>query len=87
MPQFLSFVLAIVLGVYFTLFHGNSTQFENDDDDLDYSTPETAKWVDNEEIRIFRKYLRFPTVTHDDDLGKKKKQSFISFSLLFVLRI
>lgn len=49
------------------------SQFDDDvdynDDDLDDSTPETAKWVDNEEIKIFRRYLRFPTVSLSTDFG------------------
>lgn len=64
-----SFVIIVALGVYFTFFFDYTTQYE-DDDDLSVSTPETAKWVNNEEIRIFRKYLRYPTVTHSGNFGK-----------------
>lgn len=46
-----------------------STQFDEDYDILNESTPQTAKWVNNEEIKLFRKYLRFKTVSPDSDLG------------------
>lgn len=46
------------------------SQFDDYDyEDLEDSTPETAKWVENEEIQIFRRYLRFPTVSLSTDFG------------------
>lgn len=63
-----SVILIVSVGVYLILTHENS-QYDEDDDDLDESTPETAKWVNNEEIRILRKYLRFPTVSLSTNFG------------------
>lgn len=34
---------------------------------------ESSKWDDNEEIKIFREYLRIPSVHPDIDYGKFKE--------------
>lgn len=48
---------------------------ENSDDSRDdlLELPETSPWYGNEEIKIFRQYLRIPTVHPDIDYGKISK--------------
>lgn len=39
-------------------------------DESSWELPESSPWYGNEEIRIFREYLRIPTVHPDIDYGK-----------------
>lgn len=41
------------------------------DSDSSLDLPESSPWYGNEEIRIFREYLRIPTVHPDIDYGRK----------------
>lgn len=66
--QIFSAILVIGIGIYFAVFNKNS-QTDDYDDFNDDLTPETAKWVNNEEIQIFRKYLRYKTVSLEGNFG------------------
>lgn len=50
------------------MFIDGKSQIENTDGLYD-STPETEKWLNNEEIQIFRKYLTYPTISLEADFG------------------
>lgn len=67
------------IGVYFILNNEKSQVVESDS--LYDSSPETEKWVNNEEIQIFRKYLTFPTISLEADFGNLIKQLKISIDL------
>lgn len=58
----LSVILGILLGVLLP------RESLNSDDQLEL--PESSPWYGNEEIKIFRQYLRIPTVYPDIDYGK-----------------
>ncbi|XP_055301120.1 aminoacylase-1-like isoform X2 [Sitodiplosis mosellana] len=60
-------VIALGVGIYYIVsdFNGSTKHAEIEEE----VSPETEKWVNNEEIKIFRKYLRFPTVSLDSDFG------------------
>lgn len=60
-----SVIIVVSVGVYYILSHENSLY----DEDLDDETPETEKWVKNEEIRAFRKYLQFVTISLYGEFG------------------
>lgn len=77
--KFFTIFSLITLFCVFSAAIGKSNPSEKFYYHLNDSTPETAKWVQNEEIQIFREYLRIPTVTHVDDLGRK--MFFISVSI------
>lgn len=60
-------IIAVGIGVYYTM---SNNDVKNDGSVVEV-LPGTEKWVNNEEIQIFRKYLSFPTVTLDSDFGKQ----------------
>lgn len=63
-----SVILVAGLALYYFATNEDST-IENDEI-LDQFTPQTEKWVKNEEIRLFRQYLRFQTVSLNSNFGK-----------------
>lgn len=58
---------------------------DDDDDDLPESAPGTEKWTENEEIQIFRKYLRYPTVSLTTDFGifSESFEKFLNLKIVF----
>lgn len=61
-------IVAIGVGIYFGVRNNNST--DDEDAILNESTPQTFKWVSNEEIKLLRKFLRFETLSLESDLGE-----------------
>ncbi|XP_031625236.1 aminoacylase-1A-like [Contarinia nasturtii] len=58
-------IIALGVGVYF--YTNNESSHTEDPDALNDLTPATAKWVQNKEIQLFRRYLRFKTISLETD--------------------
>ncbi|XP_031629265.1 aminoacylase-1-like [Contarinia nasturtii] len=64
-------IVAVGVGVFFYTTRTKCPLKETQEQDANYnfndSTPATAKWVKNEEIQLFRRYLRFKTISLETD--------------------
>lgn len=68
----------ISAGIYYVLSHGDSNQITGEyGDTINGFTSPTSKWAHNEEIGILRRYLQFPTISHQSNFGKNKIHSKI----------
>lgn len=66
-----SVVLAVGIGLYFINLNENSTEtkVQNQTEITSNYSSQSLNWIDNEEIKIFQKYLQFPTVSLEADFG------------------
>lgn len=85
-------IIGVVIYYFATLENANQSESENEiTNELNssitnnstseitiHSTPPSINWLNNEEIQLLRKYLQFPTISLETDLGN---EPFIRFKL------
>lgn len=61
-------ILIIGATVFFIVKHKNTAKY-NTEEIFDDKNPNTFNWTSNEEIQIFRRYLRYETITYSNNFG------------------